>query len=129
MKDTLKEERIMILEMVKEGKINADDAGKLLGSLQATNATSPMHDEDFEDKLNKFYGSVDTFAKDLKCKLGKAYDSAEPKMKSAAKKIMEKTSEVMGDIQKNLNESITKMESSREDECCKDEDDCDECGK
>ena len=109
MKDNLKEERIMILEMVKENKISTEDATKLLSSLQGEKLVN-FDNEELEEKFSKFYSSVDSFAKDLKTRLDKAYKDAEPKVKNATKKVMEKTANVMGDLSTSLNESVKKME-------------------
>ena len=116
MKDNFKDERIMILEMVREGKVSADEATQLLNAL-CENRPSYSHfdSEDLEDKFNKFYQTVDCFAKDLKVKLEGAYKKAEPKVKTATKKVMEKTAVVMEDLSKSINEGAKKVHEYTEE--------------
>ena len=122
----LKDERIMILEMVREGKISTDDATKLLSSLGGGSSSSKGFDneEDFEDKLNKFYSSVDTFAKDLKDRFGKVYKDAEPKVKEVTHKAMKKTASIMEDLSEKLNEKVNEINKDKEETgcCCGSED-------
>ncbi|MCL1995992.1 MAG: hypothetical protein FWG63_07295 [Defluviitaleaceae bacterium] len=133
--NNLKEERLMVLEMLREEKIDADDAIKLLDSLQSGKGKSyedfdNENAEDLERKFDKFYASVDTFAKDLKQKLDKAYKETEPKFKKATKVAMEKTAVAIENLSKTLNESAKKMDEqaersdTKDSECCnsKDED-------
>ena len=118
MKDYLKEERIMILEMVRENKISADDATKLLNSLGDGGKSTTSHhfdSEEIEEKFNKFYNNVDAFAKDLKGRLGEAYKKAEPKVKTATKKVMEKTADVMEDLSKSINDGAKKVHKYTDD--------------
>ena len=119
MKENLKEERMMILEMVKDGKISADDAVKLLEGMQPSgrpkNNFSNYDNEEIEEKFNKFYQNVDGFAKDLKSKLDGAYRDVEPKIKSTTKKIMEKTACAMEDLSKSISDSARKMEEKMEE--------------
>lgn len=116
MKDNLKEERIMILEMVRENKITADEATKLLNSLSESVAStstaiiSGFDSEELEEKFDKFYGSVQTFANDLKGRLGDAYKKAEPHVKSTTKKVMEKTATVMEDLSKTIHDGAKKVQ-------------------
>lgn len=124
MKDNLKEERLMILEMVREGQITSDDATKLLGSLQtnsfidASRVKEYFDNEEIEEKFSKFYNNVDSFAKDLKLKLDNAYRGVEPKVKSTTKKAMQKIANKMEDLSKNINESIENMETKQDNENC-----------
>lgn len=117
MKDNLKEERIMILEMVRENKITADEATKLLNALAENASTSsiPTFDsEELEEKFDKFYGSVKVFTDDLKERLECAYKKAEPHVKATTKKVMEKTAEVMEDLSKTIHDSAKKVQDLSE---------------
>lgn len=109
MKDNLKEERLLILHMIHEGKISSEEGSKLLESIKF-NAEDEYQGIDMEDKINKFSTTVDSFAKDVGSKIGTAFKDAEPKIKKATKKALEKTALVMEDISKSLNESIKSME-------------------
>jgi hypothetical protein len=75
----MKEERMMILKMVDEGKISADDGVKLLKALNKS--------VDTEEKLSKA-------AKQFKSKVGDFAKEAEPKVKKAAHDIRVKSGEV-----------------------------------
>ena len=124
MKDHMKDERLMILEMVKEGKISPDDATKLLNSLQGCKVEDSI-EFDVEEKFNKFCNSMEVFAKDMKDKLGHAFKEAEPTVKKATKKAMEKTICVLDDVSKSLNESVKNMDQ-KEADCCGGDNCCEE---
>ncbi|MCL1936449.1 MAG: hypothetical protein FWF57_08790 [Defluviitaleaceae bacterium] len=113
MKDNLKEERIMILEMVKENKIGPDDGVKLLNSLNESKGAFYSSDS-IEEKFSKFHSSIDSFAKEVKSKIDSAYHSAEPKVKDATKKVVEKTANMVEELSKKLNEGVKKLEETEE---------------
>lgn len=108
----MKEERLMILEMVKEGKISADEAAKLLKTVsnEASNEEKVL-----EDKFEAFYSNVDSFAKDLKRRAENAYHKAEPKIKVATKKTLEKTVDLMQDVSEKLKGTVNKLEDELEE--------------
>ena len=111
----LREERIMILEMVREGKISTEDATKLLNSIGAGSGTKEVDQEEIEEKFNRFYNSVDSFAKDLKDRFGKVYKDAEPKVKDVTKKAMVKTASLMEELSEKISESVSKLEETAEE--------------
>lgn len=122
----MKKERIKILEMLENGKINADEATKLLDALK----NSAGHDwEDYytewdaDEKLERFTKNVDSFARDFGSKVESAYKDVEPKLKKATKTVVEKTASIFDDISKSLNESLKKMDN---DNCCCEHNDCDD---
>jgi len=108
----MKEERLMILEMLKEGKISAEEAAKLLKTV----GDSPSREERaLEDKFETFYMNVDSFAKDLKKRAETAYYKAEPKIKVATKKTLEKTVDLMQDVSEKLKATVNKLEDEAEE--------------
>ena len=122
MKDYLKDERMMILQMVNDGKINSEDAAKLLTSLTENDPgiTGPgpniKPDVDVADKFNKFCGTVENFAKNVGEKASKAIKDAEPHVKEATKKAMKKTACALEDISKTLQTNLQNMEE-KENNC------------
>lgn len=111
MNDSFKEERMMILNMVQDGKLTSDEAAKLLDALKV-GTPEVEHTFDMEEKIHKFTQSVDSFARDVTDKLGTAFKDAEPKIKKATKKAVEKTASVIDDISKSLNDSLKNMEEN-----------------
>lgn len=114
----MKEERLMILKMVEEGKVSADEAVKLLN---AVNGTKNDKYFDFEDKVNKAAKSMDEFAKDVKVKLTGVAKEVEPKVRKTTQAVIEKTGEVVDEFSKFLRETISNLECDEKDCNC---DDC-----
>ena len=113
MKDYMKDERIMILQMVNEGKICPDDAAKLLEALKEKDKgyqTTIKTDIDVAEKFNKFCGSVEKFAKSAGTKASQALKDAEPAVKNATKKAMEKTVCVLDDMSKSLSKRLENVD-------------------
>jgi hypothetical protein len=108
----MKEERMYILNLLGDGKINADEAAKLLEAL-GKKPIREYWDDDFnaEEKLLKFRESVETFAKDFGSKMGSAYKDMEPKVRKTTKVIMEKTASAVDGISKSLHESLKNIEA------------------
>lgn len=121
MKDSLKEERLKILDLLEQGKIKSGEATELLGALKVGNPEEHARSIDLEDKFNKFCKSLDIFAKDVSDKVGEFYKDVEPKVKEVTKKTIEKTVTVVDDLSKTLNESLKSMEEDEKKSCCKDE--------
>ena len=78
----MKEERMMILNMLNDGKITADEAVALLNAISND-----------KEKLD-----LDSFARGVRGKAADIAERAEPKMKKAAQEIKEKSVEVFGTI-------------------------------
>jgi len=116
--DQMKDERMKILQMLDDGKIEAEEAESLLMALAKTDCGHHRHwqpnididKEKFNEKFQQFAESMDSFAKDFSCKAHEVYKDVEPKLKSAAKTVIEKTASLADEIAKNLQESIRKME-------------------
>jgi len=108
----MQEERLQILKMVEDGKINVDDATKLFEALRgAAVASSPS----FEEKFNNFTKDTKEFFKDIGSKVNEMYKKAEPKIKGATKVVASKTAEVCDSISQSLNDKLKKMEDEK---CC-----------
>ena len=131
------EQKELVLNMIAEGKITADDGVKLLEALQPrySQPFRKFHDRvrseetarAFEEKIGRFSAGVEQFAKELGGKMEVAFKDMEPKMRKATKAVVEKTAKVVDDISKSLNESLKKYEEGSC--CCCDElaDDCECC--
>ncbi len=96
----MKEERVMILKMIEEGKISADDGVKLLNALKGENGS--FKKKDFEEKFSKAAKSLDAFAKDFKGKVEEFAKDAEPKVKEASQVVWEKTASAFDDLSKTI---------------------------
>ena len=119
MKNSKKEERLLILNMVSEGKITVEESIKLLEALNEgeTDFSEANYNSEMEDKVNGFTASLDSFAKEVNEKAKTTYKDFEPKLKSATKTVVEKTVSVLNDITKSLNESLQNMEKSEKCDC------------
>ncbi len=84
----MKEERMLILNMLNDGKITADEAVALLNAITATETG----------------GKIDNFAHGVKAKAVGFAEKAEPKVKKAAAGIKNKSAEVIGNIKDKLKE-------------------------
>ncbi len=93
----MKEERIMILKMVDEGKISADDGVKLLKALSRS--------ADAEEKISKA-------AKHIKNKVSDFAKDAEPVVKKAAHDIKVKSGEMADEIGEKIKSKINKSKDS-----------------
>jgi len=117
MKNSKKEERLIILNTLREGNISVDEAIKLLNVLDGCKDSSfefTSHGE-MEEKFEKFTSNVESFAKDVGEKAKTTYKDLEPKLKSGTKTVLEKTISVLGDINNSLTESLENM--NRAEKC------------
>jgi len=119
MKNSKKEERLMVLEMLSEGTITVDESIKLLSALDTCkndgfefNANGEM-----EEKFEKFKASADSFAREVGEKAKTTYKDLEPKIKSGTKTVLEKTINVLGDISCSLTESLENMKRAESEAC------------
>ena len=121
----MKKERIKILEMLEEGKINVDDATRLLESLKGSGDFDWGPDyEDAEAKLRQFSKNVDSFARDFSEKFSVVFKKVEPKLQSATKVVLEKTVSLLDDVSRSLHEAANNMEpkcNCEDEDCCEDE--------
>ncbi|MCD8089063.1 MAG: hypothetical protein LUD81_00265 [Clostridiales bacterium] len=93
----MKEERLLVLNMLNEGKITADEACKLLAALKG------------EDKTNGEFGEkVGKYACDIRKKVSKLAKEAEPTVKKYA--------EAVGDKFEDIKENLKGKKSTAADE-------------
>lgn len=78
-------ERIMILEMVKDGKITVDEGVKLLNAINKNNSSN-----------------FDDFANDLKYKINNMYKPNTQKIKQNTQAFFNKTEEIFDDLTKSV---------------------------
>lgn len=93
----MKEERLMILRMIDEGKISADDGVKLLKALSKSGDT--------EEKISKA-------AKQIKDKVTDIAKEAEPKVKKAAQDLKVKGGEVANEIGEKIKSKMNKAKDT-----------------
>ena len=113
----MKEERLKVLHLLEEGKIDAKAAENLLYALAKTaekeNKQKFLNWDDqpgqLNDKMNHFADALE----DINTKTREALKGIEPKVKEAAKSLIEKTACLADEVSKNLNESLRKMEEER----------------
>lgn len=120
----MKEEKIMVLNMLQEGRINVEEALKLLDSIQGHSWGFPETEKNIDEQLSKFSQSIDGLTKDLCSKMESVFKDIEPKIKKASKKVVEKTANAVDQVSKSLNEtldSLKKYEESCEKECNEDD--------
>lgn len=106
------EERIMVLQMLQEGKISVDDATKLLETLDSGKHHCDKKSHDIEDKIKKLSKCVDGIAKDLGDQFGNAYKNIEPKFKKSMQCVFQKTADVMHDLSKKLSDTSDKLDDN-----------------
>ena len=124
--NTFEQERLLVLKMLEEGKISADDAVKLIESLKSNTQRFEFSNDDMNEKLSRFSQAVDSFAKDFSGKVESVTKDMEPKLKKATKIVVEKTASIIDEISKNLNETLKNLDVETEVSPCECECDC-EC--
>ncbi len=107
-------EKLMVLKLVDDGKITADEAVKLI---KALGNSASEREIDLEDKLNRFSQSVDCFAKDSKERVENFAKDVEPRFKNVAKVVIEKTASMVDDLSKVLKETVANINESVDKEC------------
>lgn len=116
------QERLKVLQMLEDGKISSEDALKLLEALKPPfghrfrqNFESEEFNDEWNEKLNRFSQSVDTFTRDFGDRFSDVAKDMEPKLRKAAKTVVEKTSMVVDDLSKALNESLKNLDEKTEE--------------
>jgi polyhydroxyalkanoate synthesis regulator phasin len=126
----MKEARLRILEMLENGKITAEEAARLLETIQKGGrekfGEGEGFDRDaFEEKFRDFAKNAEKFAREFGAKATVVYKDVEPKLKKATKVVVEKTACLFDELAKNLNETVKKFEEEIKAETCFDGEDCD----
>ena len=121
----MKEERMMILNMLQEGRITVDEATKLLDSLYESPHKEffkqwKHKEKSFDENVNKFSNSVENLAKDFSVKVESTYKELEPMLKKASQTVVEKTAKVVDYVSCSLNETLENLKKA-EEECCNEE--------
>ena len=117
-----KEERLMVLNMLQEGKINVDEATRLLDNLKPSNNCNESEklESVFQKKLNTISENVEGISKEVGDKLGNILRKFEPRAKSATKKVVEKTISVMNNISKALDDNTQLQDENLQEQEKKD---------
>ncbi|MCL1987658.1 MAG: hypothetical protein FWG64_06780 [Firmicutes bacterium] len=105
----MKDERLKVLSLLEEGKINAEEAGRLLDTLNQSDARKFINEDtadQVEEKFQRFAKNAEAFAKEFGQKASNAYKDVEPKLKKASQTILEKTAEIIDDISTTLHNTI-----------------------
>ena len=127
MKSSKKEERLIILNTLREGNITVEEAIQLLNVVDGCKNDGSFEfssSGEMEEKFEKFTSSLESFAKDVSVKAKTTYKNLEPKLKSGTRTALEKTVSVLGDINNSLSESLENMkraEAEKEAEQCGEE--------
>lgn len=111
----MQEERIMVLKMLQDGKINVDDTTKLLDALNYNSKHCEKKSYDIEDKIKKLSKCADSVAKDLGDKVGNAYKNMEPKLKKTTQCVVQKTADVVRELSNKLSEASDKLDTGSEE--------------
>ena len=129
----MKQERMKILELLDQGKINAAEAASLLEALKGNDAHDRFWDEDtaknIQEKVSKFSHNVEGLSKDVGDKLEAVFKEIEPKLRTATKVVVEKTAVIVDEISKSLSETLKNLEErSAEEQCCQEDECCEDSG-
>ncbi len=91
-----KNERIMILQMLSEGKINVDESVRLLDALK------PDYLNEGVEKVRQVCDATGKKIEPAVNEIKKVYKKAEPKIKEAAEKTTKAVKKAANDIQKKI---------------------------
>ena len=84
----------MILEMLEDGKITANEATQLLESLKHAGVKRERWEEeddwDFGEHVKVFSKNVEAFSREVGAKMDSAFKTMEPKLRAATKVVVEK---------------------------------------
>ncbi len=111
----MKKERMKILDMVDEGKISVDEATKLLEAMSSTNESVFYNSDDFEERMSQFSKNVESFCDDISNRFSDKYKNVEPRLKQAAKVVVEKTANIADEVAKSLHESLKNLDENLND--------------
>ena len=107
-------EKMHILKMLEDGKINADEASRLLQGVDMAPARVSNYSNTYTGGSQRTNGQpvgiggktgLDDFAADLRRKFGTPARDIEPKIQRFVGSVAEKTADVTDRISKNINES------------------------
>lgn len=125
------QERLMVLKMVEDGKINADDAVKLLDALNAGGIDSFIGENseklkdifaDVRSRTEDFAKKIEPTVNDAKEMIGETYKKIEPTLKDVGGKVKKAACDIADHINKKFsncdcsNNGCSCGESKKEDD-------------
>ena len=111
-------EKMRVLELLEAGKINADEAAKLIEALGGgPRVFTKENRENIEEKLHQFSKDVNKFAKDTGVKIQELYKEVEPKLKKAGYVALEKTAKTLDSLAKSIHETLEKNKCEEGNVC------------
>ena len=122
----MREERIKILQMVEDGKISVEEAGKLLEALGVSCGPEFFYDEeDFADKMKDFCQNTESFLKNVGCKISDFAKDMEPRIRNITKVTVSKTADIVEELGKALAACLNSLNK----DSCPESEDCCCCGE
>ncbi|NLP45833.1 MAG: hypothetical protein GX347_02155 [Epulopiscium sp.] len=125
----MKEERMLILRLLQENKITAEEAERLLTAVGHSNISEMSEKEvkrwnkDMERKLKDLGDTLEDWGKDFGKKIDEVVKDVEPKLKKVTQIVVDKTTSAFDEISKELNKEECDCNHQEYDEnCCHDED-------
>jgi len=98
----MKEERMKILQMVEDGKISVEEAGKLLEALNVQYGADFCDGEEFADRMKEFCQNTEAFLKSTGGKIGEFAKDMEPRVRNVTKTVVSKTADIVEELGKAL---------------------------
>jgi polyhydroxyalkanoate synthesis regulator phasin len=114
-------EKMRVLDLLENGKINAEEAARLLEALGKNRFFDKEQRDHVEEKIRCFASDVNKFAKDVGEKVHVMYKNVEPKIKKASQTALEKAACALDELAKTIHESLEKANT---EPCCPDENCC-----
>ncbi len=115
----MKEERMMILNMLESGKVSAEEAARLLEVIgkgkEKEECCSSKFSQDVEEKVQQLGATVDIWAKELAEKMDGVIREVEPKLKKVTQIIVEKTAATIDEIAQTMREEKVSEEQQNEE--------------
>jgi len=111
-------EKIRVLDMLDAGKINAEEAAKLLEALKGPGFMNKETRDNVEEKLRHFGQECGKLAREVGAKVQVLYKEVEPRVKKASQAALEKAACVLDDLACVINKSLEKSECCNDEECC-----------
>ena len=114
-------EKMRVLDMLENGKINAEEAARLLESLGRAPIFNKEQRDNVEEKIRCFAADVNKFARDVGEKVQVMYKNVEPKIKKASQSALEKAAAALDELAQTIHSSL---EKTGEETCCCNEPGC-----
>ena len=110
----MQEERLLVLKMLQDGKINVDQAEKLLNALSYNNFDYDNYfceckQSELECKIKKISRSIDGLVKDLGDGAKNIYKNMEPKLIKAAQCFTKKAAAITQELSEKLSQASDKL--------------------